>query len=395
MSGVNVRGLGSAGALECEEDFEDGQSFEALDEDGLSDPEGRGHFSERGVGLVGELRQEKVVKGTRGITDGAKDAEGDWKEVAGGREVLADGVVLVLLAVEGGGVRSFAGLGELRLDKRIGNSEVEMQLLSRVARDAIGERDVGTPCGIAVGLSHGDGGLLGEGNVSLVEGSTGEVADSVVDLYDSTTLLAGANVIAVGVEWRVLRRAPLQTEGAVGGVVVLVEVEERGTEVALHGDLEERREEVKAHASIGEGSLPGVGFTRLQLDKEGVEALIGDSEQLGEDGVVNELGEGGLGDGLVGSEGELLARRENAVEGDEGSLTVTLEEIDSSGEEFEDLLAVGDEASKVGCGGVEEGVAETKATHGDGERGEVPHALVSALTHGRGEDRANDLVVLD
>ena len=99
MSVVNVRGLGSAGALECEEDFEDGQSFEALDEDGLSDPEGRGHFSERGVGLVGELRQDKVVKGTRGFADGAKDAEGDWKEVAGGREVLADGVVRVLLAV--------------------------------------------------------------------------------------------------------------------------------------------------------------------------------------------------------------------------------------------------------------------------------------------------------
>ena len=68
--------------------------------------------------------------------------------MAGVREVLADGV-LDLFPMESGGVRSFAGLGELRLDKRVGDSEIKMQLLSREARDAIGEetsaRQVGLP----------------------------------------------------------------------------------------------------------------------------------------------------------------------------------------------------------------------------------------------------------
>ena len=40
--------------------------------------------------------------------------------LVGGR-CFADGV-FELFAVEGGGVRSFAGLGELRLDKRVGDS---------------------------------------------------------------------------------------------------------------------------------------------------------------------------------------------------------------------------------------------------------------------------------
>lgn len=44
---------------------------------------------------------------------------------------------------------------------------------------------------------------------------------------------------------------------------------------------------------------------------------------------------------------------------------------------------------------VKERGAETKATHGDGERGELPHALIQTLTHGSGKDKANDLVVLD
>jgi len=305
-------------------------SFEALDEDGLSDPEGSGHFRERSVGLVAELRQDEVVEGTRGFTDGAQDAEGDWKEVAGVREVLADGV-LELLTVEGGGVRSFAGLGELRLDKGVGDSEVEMQLLSRVARDAIGERDVSTPGGLAVGLGHVDVGLLGEGNVSLVEGGGSEVADSIVDVDDATAFLAGANVVAMRVQWRVLRGAPLKAERAVGRLVVLIEVEERGPEVALHCDLEERREEVMALARVGEGSLPGIGFTRLQLDEEGVETLIRDGKQLSKDGVVDALREGGLSDELVRSEGELFAKRKEKVEGDEGSLNLLLEGDGSSG----------------------------------------------------------------
>ena len=84
-----------------------------MEEDGLSDPNGSGHFREGGIGLVGELRQHEVVEGTRGIANGAEDTEGHWEEVTGGREVLADGVVLVLLTIEGGGVRSFAGLGDV------------------------------------------------------------------------------------------------------------------------------------------------------------------------------------------------------------------------------------------------------------------------------------------
>ena len=69
--------------------------------------------------------------------------------MAGVREVLADGV-LELFPMESGGVRSFAGFGELRLDKRVGDSEVEMQLLSRVAGDTIGESGVSWPGGLAV-----------------------------------------------------------------------------------------------------------------------------------------------------------------------------------------------------------------------------------------------------
>ena len=122
------------------------------------------------------MRQHEVVEGARGIANGAEDTEGHWEEVTGGREVLADGVVLVLLTIEGGGVRSFAGLGELRLDKRVGDSEVEMQLLSGVAGDAVGEGDVSVPGGLAVGRGHGDGGLLGAGDVSFAEVIRGEVA---------------------------------------------------------------------------------------------------------------------------------------------------------------------------------------------------------------------------
>ena len=119
-----------------------------LNEDGLSDPEGRGHLREGSVCLVGELRKYEVVERSRGVADGAKDGEGDRKEVAGGREVFADGV-FELLAVEGGGVRSIAVLGALRLDKRVGESEIKMQLLSREARMPLGRetsaRQVGLP----------------------------------------------------------------------------------------------------------------------------------------------------------------------------------------------------------------------------------------------------------
>ena len=49
--------------------------------------------------------------------------------------------------------------------------------------------------------------------------------------------------------------------------------------------------------------------------------------------------------------------------------SLTLEEIDSSGEELEDRrLVMTDEASEVSCVDMDEGVNETKATHGDGKR---------------------------
>ena len=62
--------------------------------------------------------------------------------------MFADGV-FELLAMEGGGARSFAGLGALRLDKTVGDSEIKMQLLSREARMPLGRetsaRQVGLP----------------------------------------------------------------------------------------------------------------------------------------------------------------------------------------------------------------------------------------------------------
>ena len=59
--------------------------FEALKEDGLRDPEGRGDLMEWRFRLVGELREKVVEEGTRGIANGAEDAEGDGEEMAGGR----------------------------------------------------------------------------------------------------------------------------------------------------------------------------------------------------------------------------------------------------------------------------------------------------------------------
>ena len=76
--------------------------FEALDEDGLGDPEGGGDLVEGRLGLVGELREKVVEERTRGIADGAEDAEGDGEEVAGGGEVFADVGELVLLSVDCG-----------------------------------------------------------------------------------------------------------------------------------------------------------------------------------------------------------------------------------------------------------------------------------------------------
>ena len=105
--------------------------FESLDKDGLGDPEGGGNLVVRRLGLVGELREKMFEEGTRGFADGAEDAEGDGEEMAGGGEVLADVVALGLLAREGGRLHGLAGVGELRLDERIGDGEVEMQLLSR------------------------------------------------------------------------------------------------------------------------------------------------------------------------------------------------------------------------------------------------------------------------
>ena len=80
----------------------EGLGFEALDENGLGDPEGGGDLVEGRLGLVGELREKVVEEGTRGIANGAEDAEGDGEEVAGGGEVLANVGELALLTVECG-----------------------------------------------------------------------------------------------------------------------------------------------------------------------------------------------------------------------------------------------------------------------------------------------------
>jgi len=53
---------------------------------------------------------------------------------------------------------------------------------------------------------------------------------------DNPTFLAGDNLITVG--RHALRRVPLQAEGTAGRLVVFVEEEERGTEVAFHRELE-------------------------------------------------------------------------------------------------------------------------------------------------------------
>lgn len=296
--------------------------FESLDKDGLGDPEGGGNLVVRRLGLVGELREKMFEEGTRGFADGAEDAEGDGEEMAGGGEVLADVVALGLLAREGGRLRGLAGVGELRLDERIGDGEVEMQLLGRHFGNAVGERDVGAPGGLAIGLGHGDGELLGEGDVGLVESSSAEVANGVVGVDGAATFLAGTEVIAVGVERGAL--VLVEAEGAEGLFLVFTDVEEGSTKVALHGELVERRDEVLALAAVGESVLPGVGFLGLELEEESVEALIRDGLELGEEGIVDEGGEGGLGEGLLGAEGDLLARREQVVEGLEGGLSIAL-----------------------------------------------------------------------
>jgi len=92
---------------------------------------------------------------------------------------------------------------------------------------------------------------------------------------DNPTFLAGDNVITVGVERHALRRVPLQAEGTAGRLVVFVEEEERGTEVAFHRELEVGRLDAVVLVSVGECSLPSIGFTGLELDEEGVEARAG------------------------------------------------------------------------------------------------------------------------
>ena len=81
MLRANVSGLGGPGALESEKGPIEGLGLEALDEDGLRDPEVSGNLREGRIRLVGELRQEMVEEGTRGIAQGAEDAEGNREEL--------------------------------------------------------------------------------------------------------------------------------------------------------------------------------------------------------------------------------------------------------------------------------------------------------------------------
>lgn len=172
---------------------------------------------EGGIGLVGELREKIVEEGSRSIADSTENAEGDGDEVEVGGKVFADVVVLGLLAGDSGRVRALASVLELRLDDRVGDGEVNSAfLMAGVAGEAARENNVSLPGRLVVGLGHGDGRLLVEGNLSLVEGGSSEVADGVVGVDDTTTLLAGTGMIAEGVELRLLGGVLLQAERAVG-----------------------------------------------------------------------------------------------------------------------------------------------------------------------------------
>ena len=196
MLRANVSGSGGPGALESEEGPREGLGLEVLDEDGLRDPEVSGNLREGRIRLVGELRQEMVEEGTRGIAQGAEDAEGNREEVAVRGHVLAHLMVLEHLARLRGRVRVFPGLFELRLDKRIGDDEVKVQLRVGMARNASGKRNVRVPCGLSKGLGHGDRRLLGEGDVRFVERGGREITYSIVRVDDATTLLARAEMVA-------------------------------------------------------------------------------------------------------------------------------------------------------------------------------------------------------
>ena len=58
----------------------EGLAFEAMDEDGLGDPELGGVVREGLAVDVGELREKMVEERTRLVTNAAEDVEGDRKE---------------------------------------------------------------------------------------------------------------------------------------------------------------------------------------------------------------------------------------------------------------------------------------------------------------------------
>jgi hypothetical protein len=73
-----------------------GLAFEALNENGLSDPE-LGCVVREGLAVdVGQLRQKVVEEGTRLITNTAEDMEGDGKE--GVVDLEEPGLVTAVLA---------------------------------------------------------------------------------------------------------------------------------------------------------------------------------------------------------------------------------------------------------------------------------------------------------